>query len=571
MQVRHWIVGGFAVLAVVGAYVLGDHAGNPPTPEIAVRPQGGSTLPERTAAPDERSSGAASTPTPASLSQAASAPPPSPPAAPVPAGFGFADVENLAQQRAQKDYEPGSAKLPTAIAHLTYEQYQSIHFRRADALWRNQSLYEVQFFHRGFNFDRRVGISEVVDGAVRAIPYNSTWFDFGKVVRQPGKLPRDLGYAGFRIHYPLHTPGYKDELIVFLGASFFRVLGRNQEYGLTARGLAINTANKSGEEFPWFTDFWLVRPTDPEQRTLTLYALLDSDSITGAYQFIVRPGSITQVEVSSTLYPRRAIQKLGIAPLTSMFLYGADPAGHRFDDYRPQVHDSDGFMAQTGTGEWLWRPLSNPRELRINRFMDQQPHGFGLIQRDRNFSHYQDPVARFQRRPSYWIQPLGDWGKGGAELVEIPSDESIHDNIALYWVPEQSITAGKELKFSYLLSAHGDSPMWPPGGKVLATWVTTATSAEQHDLSRSDARRVIIDFSGGDLDGLDATQPLKALLTVTNGTTENVTVERLIDSGAWRVSFLVVPAHPHDTVDMHCFLQLYGESLSETWTYQLPT
>ena len=442
MQVRHWIVGGLAVLAVVGAYVLGDHARVPPAPDSTARLQGGPSGLERTAAPADTNPSAASAAAPASPGQAPSAPPP-PPAAAAPAGFGFADVERLAQQRAQNAYEAGSAKLPAAIAHLTYDQYQGIHFRRADALWRNQSLYEVQFFHRGFNFDRRVGISEVVDGTVRSVPYNPTWFDFGKVVRQPGKLPRDLGYAGFRIHYPLHTPGYKDELIVFLGASFFRVLGRNQEYGLTARGLAINTAAKNGEEFPWFTDFWLVRPTDPEQRTLTLYALLDSDSISGAYQFIVRPGSITQVEVTSTLYPRRAIQKLGIAPLISMFLYGADPSGHRFDDYRPQVHDSDGFMAQTGTGEWLWRPLSNPRELRINRFMDQQPHGFGLIQRDRNFSDYQDPVARFQRRPSYWIQPQGDWGKGGAELVEIPSDESIHDNIALYWVPEQPITAGK--------------------------------------------------------------------------------------------------------------------------------
>ncbi len=62
-------------------------------------------------------------------------------------------------------------------------------------------------------------------------------------------------------------------------------------------------------------------------------------------------------------------------------------------------------------------------------------------------------------------------------MVEIPSDESIHDNIALYWVPEQPVTAGKELRFSYLLSAHGDSPMWPPGAKVLATRVTTATPA----------------------------------------------------------------------------------------------
>jgi glucans biosynthesis protein len=552
------------VLALVGAYVLGVHV-SAPAPGSAPRPQEGlSAMFDRTLTGGSAASASAA-------AEANPTPAPPPPAAASEGGFGFASVEELARQRAMQPYAAGSNKLPSAIAHLSYDEYQSIRFRRADALWRNQSLYEVQFFHRGFNFDRRVAISEVVDGSPRAVPYNPAWFDFGKVVRQPGKLPRDLGYAGFRIHYPLHTPGYKDEVLVFLGASFFRVLGRNQEYGLTARGLAINTASKGGEEFPWFTDFWLVRPTDPEQRTLTLYAVLDSESITGAYQFTLRPGGITQVEVTSTLYPRRNIQKLGIAPLTSMFLFGVDPSGHRFDDYRPQVHDSDGFMAQTGTGEWLWRPLANPRELRINRFMDQQPRGIGLVQRDRDFSHYQDPVANFQRRPSYWIQPLGDWGKGGAELVEIPTDEAIHDNIALYWVPDQPVIAGKELHFSYLLSAHADSPQWPPGAKVLATRITAATPDEQRDLSHSDARRVILDFGGGDLGGLDASQPLKALLTVNGGTTENVTVERLEESGLWRVSFLVVPTHPHDTVDMHCFLQLYGESLSETWTYQLTT
>jgi periplasmic glucans biosynthesis protein len=552
---RQWVLVGVVVLAVAGAYYLGDTARAPYRP---------GSVPRRPLNPVANNIA-----TPADQGQIAIS------AAPVPAadsGFGFANVQDLAKQRSEAPYEPGSSKLPPAIAHLTYDQYQSIRFRRADALWRNQSLYEVQFFHRGFNFDRRVAISEIVDGASQAVPYNSAWFDFGKVVRQPGKLPRDLGYAGFRIHYPLHTPNYRDELIVFLGASFFRVLARNQDYGLTARGLAINTGSKDGEEFPWFTDFWLVRPTDPEQRILTLYALLDSDSITGAYQFTVRPGSITQVEVSSVLYPRRSIQKLGIAPLTSMFLFGADPSGHRFDDPRPQVHDSDGFMAETGAGEWLWRPLRNPpRELRINRFIDQHPHGFGLIQRDRDFSHYEDPVARFQRRPSYWIQPLGDWGKGGAELVEIPTDEAIHDNIALFWVPEQPVTAGSELKFSYLLSAYSDSSLWPPGGKALATRITDATPDEQRNLSHSDARRVSIDFGGGDLDGLDATQPLQALLTASGGTTEDVTVERLVDSGLWRVSFLVVPAHPHDTVDLHCYLQLYGESLTETWTEQLNT
>ena len=235
MQVRYWIVGAVAVLAVVGAYVLGDHArtspatGNVPRPPGAAAPVAARAPVSATPNPGPAASGVVSTPAPDS-------------------GFGFANVEELARARAEKPYEAADSRLPPAIAHLTYEQYQSIRFRRADALWRNQSLYEVQFFHRGFNFDRRVAISEVVDGAAHAIAYNPTWFDFGKVVRQPGKLPRDLGYAGFRIHYPLHTPGYKDEIIVFLGASFFRVLGRNQDYGMTARGLAINTASKGGEE-----------------------------------------------------------------------------------------------------------------------------------------------------------------------------------------------------------------------------------------------------------------------------------------------------------------------------------
>jgi glucans biosynthesis protein len=276
-------------------------------------------------------------------------------------------------------------------------------------------------------------------------------------------MPATLGFAGFRVHYPLQTPTYKDELIAFLGASYFRVLGRNTVYGLSARGLALDTASTSGEEFPYFTDFWLVKPAQPEQRTLTIYALLDGPSVAGAYQFVILPGTVTQVTVTSELFPRKRIAKLGVAPLTSMFLFGEDPAGHRFKDFRPEVHDSDGLLMQTGVGAWLWRPLMNPADLQVNRFMDQHPRGFGLSQRDRNFSHYLDSQSQFQRRPSYWVQPLGDWGKGGVELVEIPTDEEIHDNIVAYWVPSQPVERGKPLRFDYVLSAYMDSPLWPPG------------------------------------------------------------------------------------------------------------
>jgi periplasmic glucans biosynthesis protein len=481
------------------------------------------------------------------------------PRAPLPP-FSFAAVERLAQDRASKAYRNRSTKLPEALSKLTYEEYRDIRFQRTSSLWYDKALFEVQFFHRGFNFDRRVNISEVSGGVARPVLYNPAMFDFGPRVPKVA-FPPDLGFAGFRVHYPLNTPAYKDELIVFLGASYFRVLGRNQVYGASARGLAIDTGAASGEEFPYFTDFWLVKP-EPTARTLTLYALLDSPGITGAYQFEVRPGTTTQVQVNAELFPRRQIAKLGIAPLTSMFLYGENSGVHRFDDYRPEVHDSDGLMLERGTGEWQWRPLVNPKELRVNRFMDEHPRGIGLVQRDRDFNHYQDNEARYERRTSYRVEPLGDWGKGGVELVEIPSDEEIHDNIVSFWVPETPVQPNKPLTFAYLLSAYTGTTQWPPGGKVIATHfarIVTGTTAVPG------VRRVIVDFAGGDLDSLSGTQPVQAQASATGGEIDDVSVVRLAANGVWRVSMRMKTSDK--PVDLRCYLTLYGEALTETWSY----
>jgi len=483
------------------------------------------------------------------------APPPARPA------FGLANVQRLAQQLASQPYVDRSSPLPASLANLTYDQYREIRFRPDRALWRNQALFEVQFFHRGFTYTRRVNITEVEpDGMLRPVQYDPSDFAFGKA-GPPKNMPPDLGYAGFRVHYPLQRPDYKDELIVFLGASYFRVLGRNESYGASARGLAINVATSQGEEFPYFSDFWLVRPP-PDQRTLTIYALLDSPSLTGAYRFEVRPGGTTQVEVTATLYARKSVAKLGIAPLTSMFLYGENGSGSRhFDDYRPEVHDSDGLLEQTGDGEWLWRPLVNPKALRISTFSDDHPRGFGLAQRDRNFDHYQDEDAHYQSRPSYWVAPLGDWGKGQVELVEIPTDEEIHDNIVAYWVPATQLTPNKPFSFSYLLSAYLTSPLWPPGGRAVAT----RTASVSHKAG-DNRRRFLIDFSGGDLNGLDASQPVAAQVSVHNGTITGVHVQRLAENGDWRVSFQLSPQGAQ-SIDLRCYLTLYGEALTETWTY----
>ena len=553
----------FAVLLVRGA-----SGQEPPTAPATPAPQAqgsGHTQNAQAEAPRSESPRAATpraaAPHAATAPQAVHAPPAKPAAPHEP--FTFETVEHLAQDRAAKPYRERSSQLPDVLAKLGYEQYRDIRFRRTSALWYDHAMFEVQFFHRGFTYDRRVNINEIVGNAVRAVPYNPAMFEFGKLV-PPVKLPAELGFAGFRVHYPLNTPAYKDEVLVFLGASYFRMLARNEVYGMSARGLAINTATEDGEEFPYFTDFWLVRP-DPQQRELTIFALLDSPSVTGAYQFELRPGSITQVQVTAELYPRKAIEKIGIAALTSMFLYGENSPQRRFDDYRPEVHDSDGLMTQTGTGEWAWRPLVNPHTLRVNRFMDEHPRGFGLSQRDRDWTHYQDPEAFFHLRPSYWIEPLGDWGKGGVELVEIPTDEEIHDNIVAYWVPEAPVQPHKPIPFAYLLYAYSHSNQWPPGGRVIATR-TGGVLAGPNGQSTSGERRMVIDFAGGDLDDLYAAQPVQAQITSNGGEVQDVTVQRMPQSAVWRVAFKLKPTS-EKPVDLRCYLTLYGEALTETWTY----
>jgi glucans biosynthesis protein len=270
--------------------------------------------------------------------------------------------------------------------------------------------------------------------------------------------------------------------------------------------------------------------------------------------------------VHNTLYLRRPIAKLGVAPLTSMFLYGADSAGRRFDDSRPEVHDSDGLMAQTGQGQWLWRPLVNPKELRVNRFMDENPRGFGLIQRERAARQYGDLESQYETRPSYWVQPLGAWGKGGVELVEIPSEEEIHDNVVTYWVPAEAPPVGKPLSYHYLLSAYLNSSEWPPGGHVVATRSGNPPSGEGRPRYPPGARRIVVEFAGGDLDTLAAAQPVKAEVSADNGHVESLTVQRT-EGGSWRASIIVTP-RAKKAVDLHCFLTLYGEVLTETWVYQ---
>lgn len=389
----------------------------------------------------------------------------------------------------KQPYQAPADDVPQELKDLTYDQHRDIRFVRENGPWYGKRLlFEVQFFHLGSLFQVSVPINEVIDGKAKPIDYSPAFFNYGK--NDLKITDNHLGYAGFRLHNPLNSPTYYDELVSFLGASYFRALGKQQKYGLSARGLAIDTAVQTGEEFPIFREFWIQRPKRGD-KSVTVYALLDSPSITGAYTFVITPGKQTVMDVDTVLIPRKAINKIGIAPLTSMFLFGENTK-NRFDDHRPEVHDSDGLLIWNGKDEVLWRPLDNSKYLRISSFMDENPKGFGLMQRDRDPAHYLDFEADYEQRPSAWVEPSGNWGKGTIQLVEIPSQQEIHDNIVAFWVPEKPVEPGVPLQYHYKLYWSKRIPFDTGKARITSTYTGIGGVSGMLETNK---RKFVVDFA----------------------------------------------------------------------------
>ncbi|GED21650.1 glucan biosynthesis protein [Halomonas halmophila] len=478
----------------------------------------------------------------------------------------FDRIAKRAKTLASKPYEDTGSEIPKALAELNYDQYRQIRFRQEHAIWRDQGLFEVQLFHPGFLYEQPVSINLVgSDGESRPLPFDASRFRYdGEVTHLADKNFSDLGHAGFRLHYPLNSGEYRDEFMVFLGASYFRMIGRGQGYGLSSRGLAIDTAEPQGEEFPAFREFWLVKP-EPDATRMTVMALLDSPSVTGAYRFDIDPGRQTVVDTHARLYARKDVNKLGVAPLTSMFMHGG-LGGYPADDYRLRVHDSSGLALHSGHGERIWRPLSNPAKLHISSFQDTSPKGFGLVQRPRHFQGYLDAEARYEKRPSQWVTPLSDWGKGHVELVEIPSDSEANDNITAYWVPQEPFEAGESRSYRYRLRTFGTTPPDQQLGHVIRSRQGWAALPGQDDPPPPSQRLFIVDFRGPALEGLEADQPVKSQLTTSNGDIVQQWVQQLPDGKTWRASFRLAPEES-TPADMRLKLMLRGQPLTETWNY----
>jgi len=479
--------------------------------------------------------------------------------------FDFEDVSKRAASLASRSYKAPAVPLPRPLRELTYDQYRDIRFKPARSLWRSQGLpFEVQLFHPGLYYDQPVRISEVVGGVPREIRFDPDLFDYGANKLDPVQL-RGLGFAGFRVHFALNTSKYKDEVLVFQGASYFRALGRDQRYGLSARGLAIDTGLASGEEFPRFVEFWIERPAAAATE-LTIYGLLDSESATGAYRFVLRPGSETVTAVKARLFLRKNVAKLGIAPLTSMFFFGENqrPTGR---DYRPEVHDSDILLIQSGTGEWITRPLVNPKRLLVTSFALTNPQGFGLMQRDRAFESYQDLEARYELRPSAWIEPRGNWGKGRVELVQIPTPDETNDNIVAFWVPDALPAPRAPLDVEYRIRWQRYNETKPP-----LAWISQTRRGHGYSRQPDPSIGFVIDFEGPVFKDLAPDAKVESVVTVDgNGEIVENHAYRNDVTGGMRLRLRVRQIDDKKPVEMRAFLRSGEATLTPTWSYVLPS
>lgn len=496
---------------------------------------------------------------------------------------GLADVQRVdvdhayvvaaAQRLAAEPYQPRPVNLPPFLRDLSYDDYQRIRFIGEHSLWRGNELpFRVQFFHPGNLFHNTVKIHEFASGFSQRIPFVRTYYDY-QDLKVPGRLPGSLEYAGFRVLYPLNDPKKFDEVISFLGASYFRALGRGHRYGISARGLALNYGTAQPEEFPDFVEFWLGKP-EPDARELTIHALLDSPSVAGAYTFVLTPGDDTVVHTRATLFFRQQVEVVGLAPLTSMFWFGENTA-MRFGDFRPEVHDSDGLLVATGADARLWRPLENPRAIRVTTFPCSG--GFGLLQRDRRYYNYEDAEARYERRPGVWIRPDGEWPAGHVRLLEMPTANEYADNVVAAYVLEEPPAAGSSLEYSY-------EQLWtsrPTFGGPPA-WVRSTRRTVQVDRNPRHTR-FIIDYAPAGMAGVPADAAVTAHIEASPpASVATHTLFRNEVDGSWRLSLeLTAPSGtpnaeqsnnppsappPPPPMEVRVQLRLNDKPLSETWT-----
>lgn len=464
-------------------------------------------------------------------------------------------VVAVARALAAKPYNPPPSELREPFANLTYEQFVGIKMKPGASIWTGEKKgFTIEPLHRGHIFNSAVDLYFVDNGSALRLGYDQGRFDYG-ALKVPEKLP-DLGYSGFRV---LHAQdgGPEAEVAIFQGASFYRAVARGQNLGVTARALSIRTADPRGEEFPAFRSFWIEKPA-PGDNALVIHALLDSPSVAGVYRFTLRPGEATIIDTEATLFPRTAVDHYGLAGFAAASLY-TPLDRRRGDDLRPMVAAVNGLQMLTGKNEWLWRPVSNRENLQFSSFVDANPKGFGALVKNRDISDYEDDDQHWERRPSLWIEPLGDWGEGAINLLEIPSESENNENIVAYWRPKAALSGGVETNFAYRQFWCWEPPARPP--------FAAAIEAREGRAPGGRLRRFLVVFSGDVLGDPQRTARLSAALTTSPGSATNIRTFLDPLAKTCRVAFDVEPAGEN-----YCELRLVLNSeetpISETWLYR---
>ncbi len=468
-----------------------------------------------------------------------------------------AHVVAIAEKLSASPYQTADRTAPKFFREINYDTYRRITFKPEQTLWRDsEARFQLQFFHPGYLFTQMVRLNEFTDTHSQPIPFSQNFFDYHELT-VPLLSRWGLDFAGFRILHPVNQPDKWDELIAFLGGTYYRGLGRHHVYGVSARALALNAGGPPQEEFPAFIEFWIRKP-DPAAVSLIVHALLDGPSVAGAYTFTLTPGEEFLIETRATLFFRRQIEMPGFAPLSSMFWFGEGSA-NRYGDFRPEVHDSDGLLVAPDATTRLWRPLLNSPGLAHTDFDVPAFAGFGLLQRDREFRNYEDMEAHYERRPGVWTEPVGPWPPGRVRLVEMPADNEYHDNVTAYWSPREPIAPGRPFELAWKQRWTSAATFGGPAGWVSATRQTVQDGAPDHT-------RFIIDFDAASLANVPPDAPISADVTITDGAT--VTQSQLFRneaSGARRLVLRLQAPVGHAAVEARARLMLGREPLTETW------
>jgi glucans biosynthesis protein len=520
--------------------------------------------------------------------------------------FSFVNVQKMAEKIAARPYQAAPDRLPPQLKKLTPAQDAGFFWNDTFRLWRKRGLpFQADFYPLNTVSSQPITINTVDRHGPSPLAYSASFFRVNVPINPPP--PADLGYGGFYVRYPRMAPKSDpalplDGFFSVMGASYFRVLARGQVYGLSARALTINSIVENKEEFPRWTEWWLGQP-ETNATSMVLDALLDSPSVSGAYQFTLHPGASTAVDVTATLFFRKAVPNLGLAPFSSMYLYGENAKNHFGNGSHPEIHDSDGILMNTSKGEWIWRPLEQWPFRQVYNFADENPHGFGLLQRDRNFEHYQDLEMNYNLRPSAWVTPHGGWGKGELQLVQLVTNNTNTDNVALFWHPDQTPKAGDRLDLSYTIDFYMNDAGRPPLAYAAQTLVNdpapppplvpgaepiqgppvpnskpaaekpkapapAGPPAVKPPVPNTTPVQFLVDFAGGGIENVAPDHKPDLDLTCSPGSVvRESSVQKNDYDKSWRATFTIIPAKVNVPVELRLVLRGGGKPLTETWTY----